>query len=278
VNTLYAHSQEVSKIKQSFFDGQYIATCSYNELKIWHSSNWSLIRAFSVYAYDIEWINEENIASSGGFNRSINILSITTGQTLRTIKTYSDVRGLQLLKNGIHLAAGLLSVINIYDLRNGELISRLRFNGESVNYFSLLSQNDLLASSNYDYTVRIWNLTTKTVKFVLKGQYITQSGLKQLSSDVLACGDEGYSIKLWNITNGYLIRNITNLGVRFDLLNTQTLLIAPYGGTLNFLDWKTGEKFNTTEIEKNSAITSLAVVIPSTANTYTTSSSQTSKL
>jgi WD40 repeat protein len=54
------------------------------------------------------------------------IKSFITGQTKRTINTYSEVFSLKLLNNKIHLAAELRKDINIYNINDGKLVSTLK--------------------------------------------------------------------------------------------------------------------------------------------------------
>jgi WD40 repeat protein len=61
---------------------------------------------------------------------------------------------------------------------------------------------DLLASSSEDKTVRIWNLTTNTCKFILTGHTDIVRGLKQITPNILASGSDDRTIKLWDITTG----------------------------------------------------------------------------
>ena len=71
-----------------------------------------------------------------------------------------------------------------------------RFEGFIYYVWELVQiSNDLLASAG-DYTVRIWNLTTKTCKSNLTGHTGWILGLKQITSDVLASGSWDKTIKL----------------------------------------------------------------------------------
>ena len=75
-----------------------------------------------------------------------------------------------------------------------------------------------------DHTVRIWDLTTNTCKFILTGHTDWVYGLKQITPSILASGSEDTTIKLWDITTGQLIRTLltghTNYIYRsIDLMN-----------------------------------------------------------
>ena len=102
-----------------------------------------------------------------------------------------------------------------------------------------------MASSSDDKTVRIWNLTTNTCKFILTGHNFAVYGLKQIISTILLSGSYDTTIKLWNIATGQLIRTLTgHSGAIYrsvDLMNSQTLVSGSGDGTIKLWNWSTGE-------------------------------------
>jgi WD40 repeat protein len=115
-----------------------------------------------------------------------------------------------------------------------------------------------------DKTVRIWNLTTNTCKFILTGHTSSVWGLKQITSSILASGSWDTTIKLWNIKSGKLIRTLTGhtSGIYVELINPQTLVSASHNGEIKLWNWSTGECLST--IQTNSYIHALAVIDMST--------------
>jgi WD40 repeat protein len=123
---------------------------------------------------------------------------------------------------------------------------------------------DLLASSSWDRTVRIWNLTTNTCKFILTGHTLDVYGLKQITSSILARGSNDDTIKLWNITSGLLIRTLTGhtnaIGWSVDLLNNGQILVSgSWDKTIKLWNWSTGECLSTLQTT-GSYLVSLAVI------------------
>ena len=170
VNSFKAHSDWIIRIKQSPFNTNYVATCSYKEVKIWNVSsssfNWTLITTYSQHSSSVvalEWLDNDTLAS-GSRDKTIKLWSPTTGQTKRTIQTTEYVWSLKLLKTNIHLAAGLeYGDINIYNINDGNLVSSLKGHTSAVYDLVQLSADLLASSGGYkDETVRIWNLTTNT--------------------------------------------------------------------------------------------------------------------
>jgi WD40 repeat protein len=225
----------------------------------------------------LEWINEDTIAS-GSNDLTIKLWSINMDQTKLTIYTGDAVISLKLLTNGFYLASGLGSgKINIYDIiNNGSLISILvgHTNSFGVKDLILLS-NDLLASSSGDRSIRIWNLTTNSTKFILQGHTERVDGLKLVSCDILASGSSDNSITLWNITNGQIIRTLTGhsyfiLNSVDVLSNSQILVSGGFSGDQSIKIWNitTGQCLRTFNTDLN--IYSLTVL----ATTAATSTSK----
>jgi len=221
VNSFTAHANLISRIKQSPFNtssNNLVATCSDdNTVKIWNistPSNWILIRTYTGHTYqvnDLEWLNEGTIVS-GSYEGTVKIWSICTGETQTTFNPGSNVYSLNLLSNGFYLASGLadgrINIHNINDLTITSLIVTL--NGHTGYVFDLvLINSDLLASSSWDYTVKIWNLTTYSIKFILTGHASAVYGLKLLSTQLLASGSSDSTIKIWNISSGTLINTLS---------------------------------------------------------------------
>jgi WD40 repeat protein len=267
VNSFKAHSKAITRIKQSPFNTNYVATCSNDyTVKIWNVSssfNWILITTYSQHSSQVlalEWLDNDTLASG---SYEINIWSPTTGQTKRTIQTNQYVISLTKLNTNIHLAAGLGNGdINIYNINDGNLVSSLKGHSDWVNDLVQISDN-LLASASHDKTVRIWNLTTNTCKFILTGHTYGVNVLKQITPNILASGSMDRTIKLWNITSGQLIRTLTGhkdwIFYSVDLLNSQTLVSGSQDESIKLWNWSTGECLSTIKTT-GSNIESLAVI------------------
>jgi WD40 repeat protein len=259
LNSFQAHTLGINRIKQSPFNSNHVSTCSSDTtVKIWNISscntNWTLIRDFTNHTnevFGLEWINEDMIAS-GGYDKTINIWSIVSGEIFRTINANEDFRSLKLLSNGFYLACGLqYGTINIYDINNNaSLISSLSGHTYFVNDIVQISDDLLASSGSWDNFILVWNLTTNSPKFNLAGHTSSVFGLKLISSDVLASGAYDMTIKLWNITNEQLIQNLTgHTGViqwSIDLLSdSQTLVSGSWDRKIKTWNLTTGECSNT---------------------------------
>ena len=283
VKSFYAHSGTINRIKP-LING-YVATASsqdYN-VKIWdpYNNDWTLMKTFyhsrpwrSNQGFPLESINSDTVAIGGEYN--IQFYSLITGSINRTLYTSNYVFSLLLLNDGLHLAAGLESGnIVIYDLSSNSSTSFATLYGHTGNVMDLiLLGNDLMASTGgWDLTVRIWDLTNYTNKFVLNGHSGEIYGLKVVSLNILASSSSDSTVKLWDITNGQLIRTLTghtnSIYWSVDLFSYQTILSGSYDQTLKLWDIETGQVLNT--IYTYSSINSLVVLNPSKflLNSYT---------
>jgi WD40 repeat protein len=131
------------------------------------------------------------------------------------------------------LACCLGNDIKIYNKNDGISLTTLSGHSGLILDLALTNNGHLLASSSFDDNVRIWNLTTNTLKFTLTGHSSNVFGLKMISNEMLASGSLDRSIKLWNITNGSLIRTLPNSHIIYfsvDLFNDAVTLVSGSDG------------------------------------------------
>jgi WD40 repeat protein len=284
INSFQGHLHGIQGIiKQSpFYNSNYVATFDDETIKIWSIFDWSLIRTLKHKWVDVvEWLDQDTLASCGGDDQTITIWSISTGEKKRNITfrngSYSRVYNLELLSNKIHLAVCFNNDINIFNINDGSLVSSLYGHTGTVFKLIQINKSDLLASSSSDQTVRIWNSTTNTCKFILTGQGSIRD-LKEINSEILA-GSAGGPIKMWNITSGALIRNLEG-SKRSSLLvfikerqqqssASSTLVSVSHENIIKVWNWTNGECLKTIKIH-GSKYASLAVINPVSNADYQT--------
>jgi WD40 repeat protein len=256
--SIKAHSGWINRIIS--LPNGLVASNSYDTLvKIW-DSNWNILQKYNGHTdivAGLEYIDTDTMAS-GSVDKTIQIWSISNGETKRVINAEAAVWSLKLLSNRNTLASGLDNGnINIHNINTGRLITTLKGHTSWVMDFELIGNRNLLASSAYnwpnlDSTVRIWDLTTYTNKFILRGHTNNVFGLKLVSSDMLASGSEDKTVKLWNITDGTLIRTFSNhTGAIYwsvDMLNEQIVVSGSYDQSIKKWNFQTGECLDTFDV------------------------------
>jgi WD40 repeat protein len=231
----------------------YVVTCSGDKtVKIWDpsSSPWKLLINYTNHTDSVQSLEviSTDLIASGSKDKTIQIWSVNTGELKNKIQTSSSVTRLKLLSNGLFLVAILdPNILNIYNINNSGNVNFIRtgHNG-TVLELEYISDRNLLASSSDDLTIRIWDLTSRTCKFILTGHTDAVYGLKSISNEVLASASQDNTIKLWNITNGTLIKTLTGhtnpILWSIDKLNNEEIL---FSGSIdqNILMWNltTGE-------------------------------------
>jgi WD40 repeat protein len=202
-----AHYKEITRIKFLAQNSSLAATVSCDStVNIWNTSfnPWTLTASFAGSGdcfVGLAFIDADTVAV-GDVGGLIQKWSIKTGQTLNSLSSGKGVFSLQLFTNnqGVTcLAAGLDSPgdINIYNLNTFTFITSLVGHSETVFDLALVSTSNLLVSSSMDLTIRLWDLTTNTCKFILQGHTSNVYGLKVISSNVLASGSDD----IWNTEN-----------------------------------------------------------------------------
>ena len=171
-----------------------------------------------------------------------------------------------MLPNGVYLAAGLgwpSFNIEVYNINDGSLVMTLVGHTGWLNDLVLISSTIMASSGGTaDGTIRFWDLTTNTTKFVLTGGGDV-AGLKLIYSDVLASGASDNNVRLWNTTSGQPISVLSGhtfyIIFSVDLLsNGQTLVSGSWDQTLKLWHWSTGQCLIT--LNTSLTINSLATV------------------
>lgn len=108
------------------------------------------------------------------------------------------------------LAAGThQKTIDIWDIREKKIRTRLESHQDSVHTLSWSSDNRLLASGSYDGEVKIWNLTSpKPMKTLRVDDSYIQTTLFSPDGQMLAAGSRSGIIKLWAVKFFQLLETI----------------------------------------------------------------------
>jgi len=92
-----------------------------------------------------------------------------------------------------------------------------------------LTNENILASSSYDQTIKIWNLTSSSILHTLTGHNGSVFTLKSLGHSELASGRVYKTIKVWDVTSGKLISTLlghTNSVTSLDVYHDSNMLVS----------------------------------------------------
>ena len=148
------------------------------------------------------------------------------------------------------------------------VITNFQGHTNTISNLELISNSNFLASSSYDKTVRLWDVTTNTCKFVLKGHTQGVTSLKQISTDMFVSVALDETIKFWNITTGQLIKTLEDSmysSFLIDVLSNnekeQILVSISNKSTLKLWDITTGIELNSKNMSLNTWYMSLDIAI-----------------
>ena len=215
---------------------------------------------------------------------SIYLWNTATGEHIKTLTGYeARAESLAFSPDGTILANGGYRTINLWNVATGEHIKTLRGpnkankerlydHGEEVYNLTFSPDGTILASSNYNDTIKLWNVATGEYIRGLTGHAGGLSG--EVSSlafhpdgTLLASGGNEYSypddymdIHLWDVATGEHIKKFTkHIGIVYSLVFSPDGTILASGGSTNIHLWDvaTGERIGMLE-EHEGFIHSLA--------------------
>lgn len=185
--------------------------------------------------------NGRIVASASGFDSSITLREVSTGQELRTLKTtlsmmvYSlawsaDGQRLASAHSGFkrNLAANaadtfsfddLTFSIKVWDTQTGSELNSLAGLNNIVNGLAFSRDGRMLASGGFDSTIKLWDLSSGRELRTLTGHSGSIVAL-DFSGDgrfVVSGSDDG-SARLWNMQTGALVATLVSLNKGDDWL------------------------------------------------------------
>ena len=221
--------------------------------KIWNPTNpisWVLISSFVCdWVYGAEYINATTVATATVDTKKIALWTMSTGKNIYNISVGSACYCVKLLSpGGTSLAVGGGPWIFVYNYKNGTRLGQ--WTGHSAQVSDLLLINSTrLASSSWDKTIRIWDITTITstkssiMTLIGHTNYVWMS--KLINSNTLASASMDSTMRLWDLSSGMLLQNFTghtqDLQYGVDLYNNETIVTISLDQTFKLWNACTGE-------------------------------------
>ena len=190
-----------------------LASCSDDaSVKLWNTTDWTLIRAYTKQLDEIWAIEylESDLMVSSSFDYSTHIWRISTGETIMTTKTEQPMTCLRKISKNLFAVGDFDDIIYLWNFTNTSLtlVGNLTGIGLLVDDIVLVSEN-VLATSNDDFTISVWNLTTLSLLRNFKAHSNNVNALKLLSPNLIVSASSDHTIKIWNVDTGALVNTLT---------------------------------------------------------------------
>ena len=230
------HDGEINSIVLLPIYNGLLASCSKDKsIKIWNPTNGNLIKTinnahnYSISSLDLLKTNDDSIVLiSGSYDCTIKLWN-NDFQLLKCFNlNKTPIKFLVILQktqNTIATCSTDSSIIRIWELIKGTLITSLIGHNDYISSMIVLSDGNL-ASGSYDSTIKLWNANNNyELIATLEGHSDWINVLVNLSNiNCLASGSSDSSIKLWDIETNKLIKTLNNNSKNDSLIFSLVLL------------------------------------------------------
>lgn len=238
LQTLEGHTDQVTSVAFSP-DGSLLATGSVDKsVKVWQVSDGSLkISIEGVHSKpitDVVFSLDGQAIFSASEDSTTHKVQVADGKLLKIYSGYSD-GGIELSGDGKTLVGYGQEKITLWQEEDAKILNT--YKDDNVVSFDISPDGKFLATAGWDYSVRIWDLSTGLVRLTLedlKPEELHFNGLFTTAfspdgKEVMLAGRE--VVGFWDVSNGSLRRNaITNTNPIY------SIAVSPDESMLAFVD------------------------------------------
>ena len=144
---------------------------------------------------------------SGGWDHSLKIWSVQTGQIYRTLRGHSNsITALAVTPDSQFIVSGSAdSTVKIWSAQTGELLHTLQGHSYSVSALTISPDSQLIASGSGDNTIKIWSIESGELLHTLTDHtHSIQAISIQDDAQFLYSASADNTIKVWSLQAGTL--------------------------------------------------------------------------
>ncbi|HBT99901.1 MAG TPA: WD40 repeat domain-containing protein [Thermotoga naphthophila] len=202
---LKAHPEGIKKIVFSE-NGQLIATCGGNTVKVWNASNGNLVLQYDhvITVNDVAFLENDSLIFVADDYKAV-VLNIQKNEVVKSIDAHNNFVLFVSSDDGSIATYGMDKTVKVWNA-NLELQYSLYGHQLSVNTVALSSDRKFIVSGSDDREILIWN----TEKGIAEHRIKALSGVRKLltvENNIISCLDSN-QLKIYNLENGKLVKRI----------------------------------------------------------------------
>ncbi len=196
---------------------EFLISGSYNSsIKIWEVLTGKILDNFEFFKLDIlkslcspDWKYLVTKIS----DRRINVWEISTGILIKTFEDDFGFNNLQTIStNGKYLLLSSFNKLYLLEVGAWSYIKKLNEHSDTINSCVFSSDSKLIASSSYDKTVKIWDVSSGKLFRNLEGHTAPVTFcIFSPDNKLIVSTSYDRTIKIWEVSSGILLKNITEI-------------------------------------------------------------------
>jgi WD40 repeat protein len=202
-------------------DGKYLASGSFQEVKLWDAKTGALLHTIPGYAdrvVALDFSPDGKLLATGGGaptdEGELKLVEVPSGKLVKDIKNaHSDtIFGVSFSPDGKLLATcGADKFVKVFEVPEGKFVKSFEGHTHHVLGVGWKSDGKLLASAGADNTIKIWNYEQGEQKQTIANAHakqVTRLVFVGKTPQFVTCsGDQ--IVKMWNVDNGGNVRTFT---------------------------------------------------------------------